>query len=152
LNVSVSFDGQEVDVHRSRFGIRQVKLLQEPDAEGKSFVFEINGEKIFCKGADWIPSDNFIPRIGEEKYRRLLTMAKEANMNILRVWGGGIYEEDIFYDLCDELGIMVWQDFMYACATYPDEEWFLKKAGGRSREGSEASSAASMPHYLVRQQ
>lgn len=128
LTVSVLLGAKEIDTHRSQFGIRQLRLLQEPDAEGKSFIFEINGERIFCKGADWIPADNFIPRIGEKKYRRLLTMANEANMNMLRVWGGGIYEQDIFYDLCDEFGIMVWQDFMYACATYPGEEWFVRKA------------------------
>jgi beta-mannosidase len=128
LRVLLSLDGEEQDFYQTHFGIRKVNLIQESDAEGRSFIFEINGEKIFCKGADWIPSDNFVPRIGEEKYRRLLTMAKEANMNILRVWGGGIYEEDTFYNLCDELGIMVWQDFMYACAYYPNQDWFLAKA------------------------
>jgi beta-mannosidase len=108
------------------FGIRTVKLLQEKDSEGKSFIIEVNGEKIFCKGADWIPSDNFIPRITDSKYERLLIMARDANMNMMRVWGGGIYEQEIFYNLCDKLGLLVWQDFMFACGEYPQMPWFVK--------------------------
>ncbi len=108
------------------FGIRTVKLSQEKDNEGKSFIIEVNGEKIFCKGADWIPSDNFIPRISDSKYERLLMMARDANMNMMRVWGGGIYEQEIFYTLCDTLGLLVWQDFMFACGEYPQTPWFLK--------------------------
>ena len=109
------------------FALRTVRLLQEPDKEGTSFVIEINGEKIFCKGADWIPSDSFIPRIADATYEKLLGMAKSANMNMLRVWGGGIYEQEIFYELCDRCGLMVWQDFMFACAEYPEQPWFLKQ-------------------------
>jgi beta-mannosidase len=108
------------------FGIRTISLLQEKDKEGRSFIIVVNSEKIFSKGADWIPSDNFIPRIPDSKYERLLTMARDANMNMMRVWGGGIYEQDIFYTLCDKLGLLVWQDFMFACGEYPQEPWFLK--------------------------
>ncbi|MDP1675284.1 MAG: glycoside hydrolase family 2 protein [Bacteroidota bacterium] len=108
------------------FGIRTINLLQEKDKEGKSFIIVVNGEKIFCKGADWIPSDNFIPRISDSKYERLLTLARDANMNMMRVWGGGIYEQDAFYTLCDKLGLLVWQDFMFACGEYPQTPWFLK--------------------------
>lgn len=108
------------------FGIRTINLLQEKDKEGKSFIIVVNGEKIFCKGADWIPSDNFITRISDLKYERLLTMARDANMNMMRVWGGGIYEQDAFYTLCDRLGLLVWQDFMFACGEYPQTPWFLK--------------------------
>ncbi len=108
------------------FGIRTITLVQEKDDEGKSFIIEVNGVKIFCKGADWIPSDNFIPRIPDSTYERLLTMACDAHMNMLRVWGGGIYEQEIFYSLCDKLGLLVWQDFMFACGEYPQTSWFQK--------------------------
>jgi len=114
---------QAVDVP---FGIRTVRLLQEKDSQGSSFVIEVNGAKIFCKGADWIPSDSFIPRLTEKTYGTLLSMAKDAHMNMLRVWGGGIYEEDLFYDLCDRLGLMVWQDFMFACGEYPEQQPFIQ--------------------------
>ena len=107
------------------FGIRTVKLVQEKDAEGKSFVIQVNGVNIFCKGADWIPCDNFIPRIPDSTYERLVTLAQNANMNMLRVWGGGIYEQDIFYELCDKFGLLIWQDFMFACGEYPQTKWFI---------------------------
>lgn len=109
------------------FALRTVKLVQEQDDQGKTFIIEINGTSIFCKGADWIPSDNFVPRIPLTTYERLLTLAKDANMNMIRVWGGGIYEQDIFYELCDRLGLMVWQDFMFACGEYPEQQWFLRQ-------------------------
>jgi len=117
---------EEVERLEVPFALRTVRLLQEPDKEGTSFIIEMNGEKIFCKGADWIPSDSFIPRITDATYEKLLGMAKSANMNMLRVWGGGIYEQEIFYKLCDRLGLMVWQDFMFACAEYPEDSWFMK--------------------------
>ncbi len=121
-------NGETADEIEFSFALRTVRLVQDKDAEGRSFVFEINGKQIFCKGADWIPSDSFIPRIADSTYQRLLALAKDAHMNILRVWGGGIYEQDIFYELCDRLGLMVWQDFMYACGEYPQQPWFLKEA------------------------
>jgi beta-mannosidase len=108
--------------------IRTVRLLQEKDKEGSSFIIEMNGVKVFCKGADWIPSDNFIPRIPDTTYENLLTAARNASMNMIRVWGGGFYEQDIFYNLCDQLGLMVWQDFMYACGEYPEHPGFLRQA------------------------
>ncbi|MEK6645591.1 MAG: sugar-binding domain-containing protein [Candidatus Firestonebacteria bacterium] len=121
--------GEKIDTLKIASGIRIVKLLQEEDKDGKSFIFEINGIKTFCKGANWIPADNFIPRITKKDYYDLIKMAKDANMNMLRVWGGGIYEDSAFYSACDEMGIMVWQDFMYACAQYPDQfDWFQKLA------------------------
>ncbi len=116
---------EEIDAIEFRFAVRTVRLMQEKDAEGKSFVFVINGRKVFCKGADWIPADNFLPRIEDSRYEQLLLLAKKAHMNMIRVWGGGIYEDDRFYDLCDRLGILVWQDFMFACGEYPDDRWFL---------------------------
>lgn len=102
-----------------------VKLIQQKDAIGTSFYFEKNAKPIYCKGANWIPADVFLPRVTKEEYRKLLLMAKEANMNMLRVWGGGVYESDDFYDLCDSLGIMVWQDFMFAGGMYPGDEAFM---------------------------
>ncbi|MCK6558110.1 glycoside hydrolase family 2 protein [candidate division KSB1 bacterium] len=120
LKVRARVDGETEDEQTTRFGIRRLELVREPDAGGESFLFRLNNVPIFCKGADWIPADSFIPRIANEKYRALLSMAREANMNMLRIWGGGIYEQKIFYDLCDELGILVWQDFMFACGGYPD--------------------------------
>ena len=109
-------------------GVRSVQLLQDRDDEGTCFTFAINGLRVFCKGANWVPADSFLSRVTADRYRHLLDMAAEANSNMLRVWGGGIYEDDAFYDLCDSLGIMVWQDFMYVCAAYPEEDWFLKEA------------------------
>jgi beta-mannosidase len=114
-------DSQEI-----RFGIRSVDL-QLQDGDESRFCVRINGVPIFCKGADWIPADSFIPRIDNRTYERLLTLARDAHMNMLRVWGGGIYEQDIFYDLCDELGILVWQDFMFACSDYPEQDWFVRE-------------------------
>ena len=125
---------EEIERLEVPFAIRTVRLLQEPDKEGTSFVIEINGEKIFCKGADWIPSDSFIPRITDATYEKLLGMAKSANMNMLRVWGGGIYEQEIFYRLCDRLGLMVWQDFMFACAEYPEDSWFMEQVSDEAEK------------------
>lgn len=113
-----------LDIKSLRIGIRKVKLhLNRNDKN--AFYFEINNKPIFLKGANWIPVDIFIPRQGKEVYENLVYSAKNANMNVLRVWGGGIYEDDFFYSLCDELGILVWQDFMFACAAYPEDEQFL---------------------------
>ncbi len=116
---------EPIDQLSKRIGLRQLELRREPDQWGESFTFVVNRTPIYVKGADWIPADNFTMRVSVEKYRDLLTSAAQANMNMLRVWGGGIYEADVFYDLCDELGILVWQDFMFSCALYPGDEKFL---------------------------
>lgn len=116
-------DGEEVDHREKRVGIHTLKLLQEENGEAV-FRFIVNGKPLFIKGANWIPADSFLPRITEQTYRTLLRLAHEANMNMIRVWGGGIYESDLFYDLCDELGLLVWQDFMFACAAYPNDPPF----------------------------
>lgn len=102
-----------------RIGLRTLRLIREKDAWGESFHFECNGVPFFAKGSNWIPADTFVTRLTKDDYARLLMAAKDTHQNMLRVWGGGIYEPDIFYDLCDQLGITVWQDFMFACATYP---------------------------------
>ncbi|MFL6258049.1 MAG: glycosyl hydrolase 2 galactose-binding domain-containing protein [Pyrinomonadaceae bacterium] len=110
----------------TRTGLRTLELRQQPDAAGKSFTFVVNGVPVFAKGANWIPADSFPERVTRERYRHLLESARDANMNMLRVWGGGYYESDDFYELCDELGLMVWQDFMFACSMYPGDEKFLE--------------------------
>ncbi|MCU4164013.1 beta-mannosidase [Carboxylicivirga caseinilyticus] len=106
-------------------GIRSIKLVREKDDKGESFLFELNGLRVFAKGANYIPNDNFLPRVSEKDYQKVIADAVNANMNMLRVWGGGIYENDYFYDLCDRNGILIWQDFMFACSMYPGDEVFL---------------------------
>ena len=106
-------------------GLRSLEVRQENDSWGRSFTFIINGVPVFAKGANWIPADSFPTRISAEKYRWLIKSAADANMNMLRVWGGGIYEADDFYRMCDEMGILVWQDFMFACSMYPGNQEFL---------------------------
>jgi len=118
-------DGNAIDESDTRIGLHTLELDRHEDQWGESFRFVVNGVPFFAKGADWIPMDAFVTRGGAERYRNLLTEARDANMNFIRVWGGGIYEEDVFYDLCDELGLCVWQDCMFACSAYPayDQKW-----------------------------
>ena len=104
---------------------RKIELVQEPDSIGRSFYFKIDGKPVYIKGANYIPSEMFLPRIKKVDYRKIILAAKDANMNMLRIWGGGIYEDDAFYDLCDEYGIMVWQDFMFAGGMVPGDEHFF---------------------------
>uniref|UniRef100_A0A8C5IH62 Beta-mannosidase n=2 Tax=Junco hyemalis TaxID=40217 RepID=A0A8C5IH62_JUNHY len=112
----------------SKVYFRTVELIQEPipGSPGLSFYFRINGRPIFIKGSNWIPADSFQDRVTSDTLRLLLKSAADANMNALRVWGGGVYEQDEFYDICDEIGIMIWQDFMFACALYPTNQSFLE--------------------------
>jgi len=128
-------DAEGVEQARAdtRVGLRTVELVREPDEVGETFLFRINGAEVFCKGANWIPADPFPTRVTPDRYRRLIAAAVDANMNMLRVWGGGIYEADSFYDLCDEQGVMVWQDFMFACAAYPADDAFLGEVAGEVR-------------------
>jgi len=115
--------GKEADRRRFPYGIREVSLLREPlGEEGTSFVIAVNGQKVFCKGANWVPADSIIARVSPAKYRALVSAAAEAHLNMFRVWGGGVFEDDIFYSLCDEHGILIWQDFLYACSYYPDDD------------------------------
>ena len=100
----------------TRIGIRTLELVREKDDQGTSFYFKLNGHPVFMKGANYIPNDSFLPRVTEENYRKVVETARVSNNNMLRVWGGGIYENGLFYDLCDEAGILIWQDFMFACA------------------------------------
>ncbi len=125
LRASLSRGDELLDERALRLGVRRLRLLQEPlPGGGESFCFEINNEAIFCGGANWIPADLLNPRVQRAHYQALLHEAAAAEMTMLRVWGGGIYEDDTFYDLCDELGILVFQDFMFACGMYPGDDRF----------------------------
>jgi beta-mannosidase len=128
--------GREIDRFKKRWGIRKVEIQQKPLSgdEGYSFIITVNDKEIFCKGADWVVPDCVIPRVSREKYRRLIDEAILANFNMLRVWGGGIYEDPFFYEYCAERGLMIWQDFMFACAYYPDDPEFLKEVEREIRE------------------
>ncbi len=123
-DLTIEVNGQLI---KRRIGLRQTRVVQLPDADsaGSGFAFEINGAPVFAKGANWIPADALPQRGTPAVVRELLQSAVSAHMNMLRVWGGGQYEADWFYDLCDELGIMIWQDFMFSCNHYPafDREW-----------------------------
>ncbi|MEP7113719.1 MAG: glycoside hydrolase family 2 protein [Ilumatobacteraceae bacterium] len=120
LEVALVHDGEVIDRWTRRIGFRTIELDTRPDANGSAFTFVINGSPIFARGVNWIPDDVFPSRITPERYRVRLAQAKAANVDMIRVWGGGIYEDDAFYEACDELGLMVWQDFLFACAAYPE--------------------------------
>ncbi len=130
------FEGDDLaDETALRVGLRTVRLIQEADVEGRTFVLAINDVPIFCKGANWIPGDSLLPRLTRADYFAQIRRAADVHMNMLRIWGGGIYEDPAFYDACDEMGIMVWQDFMYACAQYPDElDWFQEAARAEAEQ------------------
>lgn len=119
FTTAVSFNGETADSRTEDLGIRELKVINEKDEFGHTFYFRLNGVKVFAKGANYIPQDNFLPRLTFENYEKTILDAVNANMNMLRIWGGGIYEDDMFYDLCNKHGILVWQDFMFACSTYP---------------------------------
>ena len=122
IKTALIVDGVETSVKESKLGIKTLKVIQKPDSIGKSFYVEINGVPVFMKGADYIPGDNLIPRVDSSKYRRVIDETLAANMNVLRVWGGAIYEKDYFYDLCAEKGIVLYHDFMFACSMYPADK------------------------------
>jgi beta-mannosidase len=126
LKARLSFQRKPINEISHKIGLRTIKVVQEKDGKGSSFYFELNGRPIFAKGANYIPNDVFIPRVGPEKYQNLIRSTVEANMNMLRIWGGGFYENDIFYDLCNEAGVLVWQDFMFACSMYPGDPEFQR--------------------------
>lgn len=125
LNVELISNDKTIDRITKSFGIRTAQLNRSKDKHGESFQFEINHQTVYAKGANWIPLTIFPGSQKRSDYEQLLKSAADANINMLRVWGGGYYENPEFYDLCDRLGIMVWQDFMFACSYYPDRQWFL---------------------------
>ncbi|HZL20479.1 MAG TPA: glycoside hydrolase family 2 protein [Polyangia bacterium] len=126
LETTLSDGGTTKDVRHTRIGLRTIEVVHERDAAGKSFTIEVNGAPVFMKGANWIPADSFVTRMTDDRYRHLLQSAADAHMNMIRVWGGGIYEDDRFYEIADELGLLVWQDFMFACSMYPGDPAFVE--------------------------
>ncbi|KAJ3412271.1 hypothetical protein HDV05_001030 [Chytridiales sp. JEL 0842] len=132
-----------------RIGLRRIRIVENPiaptitnadptpkqkeAAQSTTFYFEVNGKPIFAAGANWIPADNFLPRVSEASYTKWMQLAVNANFNMVRVWGGGIYETNKFYDLCDEMGLLVWQDFMFACGTYPAHPDFVANVDKEAR-------------------
>ncbi|SFK29500.1 beta-mannosidase [Amycolatopsis sacchari] len=127
-------EGEELDRWSRQVGFRSVELDTSADEHGTAFRFVVNGKRVFAKGANWIPDDCFPHRVGRDRYARRFTQATDAGVNLLRVWGGGIYESDEFYDLADERGILVWQDFLFACAAYPEEEPLRGEVVAEARE------------------
>ncbi len=119
-------DNESIDSKSESIGLRTVQIVRNKDSLGTSFYVELNGIPVFMKGVNYIPNDNFLDRVTPEEYEYIIKSAADANMNMIRVWGGGIYEKDIFYNLCDKYGILVWQDFMFACSMYPGDDEFFK--------------------------
>ncbi|KAJ5782117.1 Glycoside hydrolase family 2 immunoglobulin-like beta-sandwich [Penicillium paradoxum] len=115
----LSADSKELHQLSKNFGIRSAEVVQQPDKHGKSFFFRVNGVDIFCGGSCWIPADSLLPSISAERYRNWIQLMVGGGQVMVRVWGGGIYEDDSFYNACDELGVLVWQDFMFGCGNYP---------------------------------
>lgn len=127
-------NGIVLDVWSRRIGLRTMTVNTQTDEWGECFAHEVNGVKIFAMGADYIPEDNILSRVTKERTARLLTSAAEAHYNCIRVWGGGYYPEDWFFDLCDELGLIVWQDFMFACASYELDDTFERNVAAEVRD------------------
>jgi beta-mannosidase len=126
-----NIDSSSLDAATYQVGLRTIELRQEEDRWGRSFEFVVNGVPVFAKGSNWIPADSFPTRIPDEHLEWLVRSAAETHQNMLRVWGGGFYEEERFYDLCDRYGILVWQDFMFSCSIYPlDDPEFLESVRG----------------------
>jgi beta-mannosidase len=126
IKVTLSDKNSLLDEKSEKIGVRTIELIRENDSIGKSFYFRVNGIPVFIKGSNYVPSEALVTNVTKDQYVSIVQNAKKANLNMLRVWGGAIYENDIFYDLCAENGIMVWQDFMYACSMYPGDSAFLE--------------------------
>lgn len=122
LEVTLSADGELLDTRTHRIGFRTIDVQLDRDDEGTSFRFVVNGQPVWIRGANWIPDDAFVTRVDRARLAQRMDQAEFANMNLLRIWGGGYFESDDFYELCDERGILVWQDFLFACAAYAEEE------------------------------
>ncbi|BDD05449.1 beta-mannosidase [Aureibacter tunicatorum] len=119
-------DNKILDELDRRIGLRTFEVINEPDSIGESFYMKVNGHPVFMKGTNYIPQDNLLPRVDSSRYEHLMNTAVASNMNMIRLWGGGIYENDYFYELADEKGLLLWQDFMFACTMYPGDEAFLE--------------------------
>lgn len=128
-------DGSTIDTTASQFGIRRIELIQRrlDNAPGKTFMFRINGREIFIQGGDWIPAEMFIPSVTENTYSDWMSMAAKSNLNMIRVWGGGIYETENFWDACDQNGLLVWVDYAFACGHFPVHEEYLRNVEAEAR-------------------
>lgn len=128
LTATLLHGDDERDVIQKRFGVRRAEVIQRDlqDEPGKTFFLQINNIPLFCGGSNWIPADSFTPRLNEQKYRDWMKLLIDGNQIMLRIWGGGIYEDQALYDACDEMGILVWQDFLFACGNYPAFPKFLE--------------------------
>jgi beta-mannosidase len=136
-------DGQvELDAWHGRIGFRTVRIDTEPDESGTPFTILVNDRPIYIKGANWIPDDAFVHRVDRARYEERILQAASANINLLRVWGGGIYESDDFFDVCDEQGMLSWQDFLFACAAYSEEEPMRSEVEAEARD----NIVRLMPH------
>ncbi|MFD3654626.1 glycoside hydrolase family 2 protein [Streptomyces sp. NPDC058620] len=143
LDVTLLDDtGGDLDSWHRRVGFRTVELDRSADEHGTGCTFVVNGVRVFARGVNWIPDDVLPSRVTPERYRNRLTRAAEANIDLVRIWGGGIYEDDAFYDVCDELGLMVWQDFLFACAAYPEEQPLRGEVEAEARD----NVVRLMPH------
>ncbi|MFC0542554.1 glycoside hydrolase family 2 protein [Kutzneria chonburiensis] len=140
--VVLSSNGSALDEWTRRVGFRRVELDTSADEHGTGFTFVVNGRRVFARGVNWIPDDIFPSRITPARYRERLGQAAAAGVDLVRVWGGGIYEDEAFYDVCDELGLMVWQDFLFACAAYPEDEPVRAEVEAEARE----NVVRLMPH------
>ncbi len=123
-DLEVTFGAQYLS---QKIGLRHIEIIREKDDIGLSFTVKVNGRDIFCKGANWIPMDAKPSTHSYDRYERLILDAKAANMNMIRIWGGGQYENDTFYEICDREGILIWHDLMFACSLYPSMDWYLKE-------------------------
>jgi beta-mannosidase len=126
FEVKMLVQGKEHARQTDLIGLRDMRLITQPDSIGESFYFQLNGQPVFAKGANYIPMRYFPGEATEADYLKLIMQCKDAHINMLRVWGGGVYEDDVFYDLCDQYGIMIWHDFMFACSMYPGDAAFLE--------------------------
>ncbi|ADB35512.1 Beta-mannosidase [Kribbella flavida DSM 17836] len=134
-DVSVSLRaGEQTGDWTGRVGFRTITVDVAPDEHGGPFVLSVNGKPVYVRGANWIPDDAFVTRLNRETYQRSIADAVDAGMNLLRVWGGGIYETDDFYDICDEVGLLVWQDFLFACAAYSEDEPLRSEVEAEARQ------------------
>ncbi|MFF9815031.1 glycoside hydrolase family 2 protein [Streptomyces sp. NPDC014006] len=144
LEVSLVDTGTDrpLDSWQRRIGFRNVELDRSADEHGTGFTLVVNGARIFARGVNWIPDDVFPSRVTPERYRTRLRQTAEAGADLVRIWGGGIYEDDAFYDACDELGLLVWQDFLFACAAYPEEQPLRGEVEAEARD----NVVRLMPH------
>ncbi|GAA3855672.1 glycoside hydrolase family 2 protein [Streptomyces lacrimifluminis] len=142
LTVTLADGTTPLDTWHRRIGFRTVELDRTADEHGTGFTLVVNGVRLFARGVNWIPDDVLPSRVTPERYRHRLTQAVAANIDLVRVWGGGIYEDDAFYDVCDELGLMVWQDFLFACSAYPEEQPLRGEVEAEARE----NVVRLMPH------